>query len=286
MKTLQARIVSGLALVALTAAPAFAADSAKSVASQKSLLSEMLSRTSVKLSGEAYGPTLSDAGSRQLDAAGKKREENLSIYHSHYVEYAVGEAKAFKVFVNPRFFATPLFGGSYVADDLRIGVKNGSIYKRGNFNLYTKLDAKIPTTDASIDQGRLISPGITAIAAVDVPKTRLTLESWLMSRMNTYTTNNATDDKGALGFGFAQNVSYRLSPSLATSLYVEYYGASKMADVGAMSVGEEGLYAKTYLSWDVSSKVNLSPYLQFYPDASAGMLKTANAGFEFAATLF
>jgi hypothetical protein len=256
---------------------------AKSTQEEKSLLSDVLSKTTMSWGGEFYGPAISDMNSRQMNGLGKDGGA-ITLYNSVSLGYKLGDSGT-QVFINPRFFLEPVEGGKYVGDDLRIGVKNGSMVKSGNWNLYGKLDAKIPTTNASIDKGRLLSPGPTFLATFSVPKSRLSLDLWAYGRANIYTTGNA-DKNSLLSVGLAPAATYRLTPALAAVLYTEYNGVSMGSDAFDFATAEEDFFVKTMASWDINSKVNVSPYVRFYPNATAGAMDTAALGFEASATVF
>jgi len=289
-------ILATVAMLALTSASVLAADAAapvtKSVTTQQSVLSEMLSRTSIKWGGEIFGPAFSDVSGYQTDVNGAHNGNGtptpnvMAMYHSTYIEYAVGAEKAYKVFVNPRFFASPFHEANYTGDNLRIGIKNAGIYKKGGFNLYAKLDTKLPTTDSAVKKELLTAPGWLLIGSYDFPKSKFSQEVWSFGRFSIYGPGAGTSEKGLSNIGFASNTIYHLSPAVSVSQYVEYSADSNVGTPFTYASTDDEFYSKTYLNWDVSSKVTLEPYVRWYPISKAGMFKTAAIGMEFAATLY
>ncbi|HTL11185.1 MAG TPA: hypothetical protein VL588_01775, partial [Bdellovibrionota bacterium] len=265
MKT-KKTILATLATLALTSAPVLAADAAapaKSVTTQQSVLSEMLSRTSIKWGGEVFGPAFSDVGTYQTDVNGAHNGNGtptpnvLAMYHSAYVEYALGADKAYKLLVNPRFFASPFHEANYTGDNLRIGIKNAGIYKKGGFNLYAKLDTKLPTTDSAVKKELLTAPGWLLIGSYDFPKSKFSQEIWQFGRYNIYGPGAGTSEKALSNIGIASNTIYHLSPSFSMSQYFEISADSNVGTPFTYASTDDEFYSKTYFNWDVSSKVTL-----------------------------
>lgn len=287
-------ILGGLLALSIVLGGTANAQQAKSTVKQQSLMSDILSRTTLGWGGEFYGPGINNLSDRQMSGRGADFGP-IELYNSVSLGYKVDD-KGTSVFVNPRFLLRPSPENTetvYVGDDLRIGVKNGSIFKSGQWNVYGKFDAKLTTTDSASLKGRILGPGLTFLTTYSVPKSRFTLDLWTYGRGYITKSGHGEFYKAADGkmkpnalfaVGFAPVVTYKISPKLAGVLYTEYNATSFGSGAFDFSTGDEDFFTKTMLSWDVSGAINFSPYVRFYP--AARVAETAALGFEASASIF
>ncbi len=144
----------------------------------------------------------------------------------------------------------------------RVGV-SGTAYNRNGLFVWFNLNAELPTSEGAIRDQLITSIGGFQEIVYNVPSTRTDLIFWNWTRVFSYL-------KASSGQSIAGSVQptlrYALTPKFKPVFTVEVPYLLERAAKGGEFVTSAAILRPGF-SWDVSSRINVMPYLMLRPAA-------------------
>jgi|GEM_PF-7119776 len=142
----------------------------------------------------------------------------------------------------------------------RLGV-SGSVYDNGRSSLWANLNAELPTSQGAIQNGLITSVGGFQEFVYNVPGTKFS--GILMNWTRVYAYTNDTAGQTVAG-SVMPTLRYNLAPSFKPFLTIETpYTLARAANGGTLSA--DYTMVRPGFSWDVTSRINVMPYLVIWP---------------------
>jgi hypothetical protein len=271
-----------LAKATTTATPAPAAAGATS-AEVKTVEPTLIDKIVLKYDGSIYGPSIGKFNSTQPDEYGKDGDpvslESIVTAGYRVTKDVVISAKYASLMALTREKGDrneELYGPTYVMNDPWLQVQHNSLINSGPANVY--LDGRVyaPLSSSSQLAKRVLSVRTTQIVDYEFPASRFTLEWASYIRSYFYSPDGKGNDwKLYMG----PNLQYKISPTLTATLLYEAVATHKFgADPGLDAAGTD---LEPGISWDITPKINFSPYLNFYPGGKFISSDTIGVGANF-----
>jgi hypothetical protein len=162
--------------------------------------------------------------------------------------------------VNEVFY---MYGKGHVFVDPYLKIANAHLIKNGNFNYSADFRTYLPVSRGSHNTDRLTRFRSFSTANYDIPNTKFSLQSFNDINYYVYGNSAAADAKDFLVI-VQPTINYQ--PLTQLGFYVGYEldaKHTKNKDTFDLTAAGTWLYAGT--SWDVTPKMNFSPYLAFRP---------------------
>jgi hypothetical protein len=152
----------------------------------------------------------------------------------------------------------------------RVGV-SGTAYERNGLLVWLNLNAELPTSEGAIRDGLITSIGGFQEIVYTVPSTKLDLIYWNWTRFYSYQNGAAGQ---TIAGGVQPTVRYALSKTFKPVFTVEVPYQLNRPSKGGEFVTDAAILRPGF-SWDVSSRINLMPYLMIRPAAQVTADSTA-----------
>jgi hypothetical protein len=152
-----------------------------------------------------------------------------------------------------------------------VRISHNSLVHQGNFNLYSDFQIHPGVSALSRQNDVLFGLQSVQVATYALENSRITLGTYASSRFNGY---------GKKGYGnnwefyLGPNVSYQLLPELTFTLLYEMRGSHSVGR-RLMSFNNEGTDLEPGLSWDVTPRLNVNPYLTIQTGGKVNLSSTA-----------
>jgi hypothetical protein len=242
----------GFALALTLAAPASNAASGTTTAKKDEVIPSWTDNVRLSYSGEFEGPAIGNFTSRKPTARGEQGDP-IDLYNSLSLGYMVGGG--YKVYAQGRAQLNAEGSNTLQGLNPRLGISKGDIIKIGDFSVFANL-----TNQFSVFSGDYwLAPG--SVTVTSLPLGRFTL--------GTTTDLRAFFFRGPVGTGktdlamyLSPYVNYKLSPTFTASLWYEMAAVHKGGQ--GLTLDDDGTALSLGLSWDLSEKFNLTPYLRMY----------------------
>jgi len=140
------------------------------------------------------------------------------------------------------------------------------VHLDNGLNVYADIRAYIPATSSKVSNGAV---RLTQNTSYDVPTTRLSLGLYTFERGNMLTDVGAAGNMENFDLDVSPYASYQLTPSLAITLWTDVVQATYSV-VGSDDLAQgwsnaTPIDAQLGIGWDITPKVNLNPYVSFFP---------------------
>lgn len=255
--------------------------------------------------GDYSGSSLSSFDVASRPSAEGALDNPVKLYNSFTLGYQVRPSMT--AYAQPRFNWE--YGVGVSALDPRIGVKNSSFLKSGNFNMYANLTIELPFRTSTRDAGKLLAPGSFQVTTYSFPDSRFTIGAESGFRIHVFSKPTYTSPDGSeellptpqdtvIGSGVANAsgvdtwiyigpfVSYQVTPWLSASMRWELE-AERYRGNGFFVYESVGSNLKTFLNWSGIDGLALSPYIKVSPTSDSGVTADNSAiGMEISGTFF
>jgi hypothetical protein len=262
-----------LALATTLISGAALADSGTSTATATAVAPSVMSKITASYVGLYHGPGIKDPiSSMQPDENGELSGQMLES--SIIGGYKLTNTITAGAYVN---FTSEVGKGTYL-NDPALNIANSKMIDMGNFSMASHFRAYLPVTQASRDANQITQLRNLNILNYDVPKTKLSLGLITSERLYIYSSN--TDGQRVARLYAGPMVNYQLTPTIAVGVLGEVESTYKRG-ADFFSVADGAFDVEPNISWDVTPKINVNPYLNLYPtkfsadSSSVGILLSA-----------
>jgi hypothetical protein len=161
--------------------------------------------------------------------------------------------------------STPLESKVASLGDAAVSLKNDSLFQRGAFNISSEELVYAPTSDSSRTASEVVAVRGVLTLNYNVPHSRVSIGSYSFAHGASYSNASqaATAGSDEVFVYQAPYANYKLARNSALSLWVDLIQMHKK--IHERGVSFDNMAVKPGYSWDVNSKVNLNPYVSFYP---------------------
>jgi len=243
---------AGFALALTLVTPASDAASGTTTAKKDEVVPSWTDKIRLSYYGEFEGPAIGAFTSRKPTARGEQGDP-IDLYNSVSLGYMVGDG--YKLYAQGRAQINAEGGNTLQGVNPRIGISKGDLIKIGDFSVFANL-----TNQFSVFSGDYwLAPGSFQITSL--PLGRFTLGTYSDMRAFFYRGPVGTG-KNDLALYLAPYVNYKLTPTLAASAWYEMAAVHKGGQ--GLTFDDDGTNLSLGMSWDLSEKFNLTPYLRMY----------------------
>jgi hypothetical protein len=278
--SLSGALTSAVALADTSATVATPSANSSVASTSESSLKKVLSRMKLIYAGQYAGPGLGRmTDPLQPDDYGRTKEAD-SINQQFFDHVIVTSYK-----VNDSGLSVGMgiggtnysYGKGFIYNDPSLRISHSSLFKNGNFTFSGDLRSYLPVSKGAHDANRINRLRSVSTANYDIPNSKFSF--YTLHDVNYYI-------YGSTGSAKAKDFAVMIQPTLnyqALSNFGAYIGYELDAIHTKNLVATDWLNDGTYLylgaSWDVTSKLNLSPYLSLRPGGAINMDSTQLAGY-------
>jgi len=152
----------------------------------------------------------------------------------------------------------------------RVGV-SGTAYNKNGLFVWLNMNAEIPTSEGAVRDGLITSVGGFQEIVYNLPNTKTDLVFWNWTRFYAY--QNSLYGQTIAG-GVQPTVRYALTPTFKPLVTLEVpYQLNRPANGGEFITSSAII--RPGFSWDVTSRINVMPYLMIRPAAPVTADSTA-----------
>lgn len=207
-----------------------------------------------------YGPSVGEPSSYQATPTGE-RDENRPLLVKNYLSAGYRLSDYVSASATGYWAWRPVLGQQVFMRDPYVRIGHSSLINSGNFNLYADARLHFPITAGSREMDMLAGLQTFQMATYQLGASRWTLGLYGSARFNVYGVQGIGNPDLELYIG--PNVNYQVSRNLALTLLYEmgtthYYGDDPM------NFYSEGSDLEPGLSWDITPRINVNPYLTIY----------------------
>ncbi|HAR42337.1 MAG TPA: hypothetical protein DCS07_06850 [Bdellovibrionales bacterium] len=215
----------------------------------------------VNYSSIFYGPALKggDIGYVPHPDGGSDFEKPIQM--KHFLGLGMDINRDLSVAAVTYFLWQPLNQERWATYDPYLKMSHERIVQMGNFKLYADLRFHVPVSESSREahlQGGLQS---VQVATYDAPDSRWTFNLYGSARTNFFGKKGYGSD---LELYLGPNVVYQLAPTVGLTLLYEMSGSHRYGDKPGI-LRNDGTDLEPGVTWDVTPRLNVNPYLNFYP---------------------
>lgn len=263
--------ITTLALVTTLVAGAAQAATSSSTAKSSAVAPRLLDRVSMSLTNVLYGPSVKEplAAHQRDKADGSQKGDAVYIENVLGTSYKLTDKVAVGATVVYNF--TPVGIDSSGNNELAaayLKASNKSLISRGAYNLSGEARLYAPVSNTLIDSGYRTSVRLIQSQSLALGKSPFSLS---LTTFEQAYLQAPSDGKKMLRFYVSPAVEAQLNKSLTAQLYYEADYSSKK---GALSKITSDYLLSSGVSWDVTSRINLNPYLSVRPNDDFGLNTT------------
>ncbi|MGZ3697719.1 MAG: hypothetical protein ACXWP5_06355 [Bdellovibrionota bacterium] len=180
-----------------------------------------------------------------------------------------------------KFFITPVMGQWFSMDDS--GVKafaNNVTPGVKDLTVYTNVIVQAPTSAGSQARGMVLAVKTTPYVRYNLPWSHFTLGAWTEAKAYFGVSTDKT-----LKLYAAPYIQYNILKNLALGVEYEVEGHHNVGDAGFASMKLYSSDVSPYISWFITKKFMISPYLQIYTTNAAVTADRMAVGALFSATI-
>ena len=142
----------------------------------------------------------------------------------------------------------------------RVGL-SGSVYDNGRTSLWANLNAELPTNETAIREGLITSLGGFQEFVFNIPSSKFS--GILMNSTRIYAYSNERSGQSLAG-SVMPTLRYNLATTFKPFITVETpYSLARGANGGALTSSLTMI--RPGFSWDINKRINVMPYLIFWP---------------------
>jgi hypothetical protein len=217
-----------------------------------------------------FGPSVTQPSDYQPTATGTP-DPNRPVLTKNFLTLGYNVSDQVQVSASGSFTFVPTLGQEFIMKDPYLRIAHNSLISTDNFNLYGDFRVHMPVTFESRNADMLAGFQVFNIAWYQFPGSRLAAGLFTSARLNVY---------GGLGEGddvelyVGPNLYYQLASNVALTLLFES-GTSHKYSTPAFQFATDGTDIEPGVSWDITPKLNVAPYLTILTDGGVSLKKTS-----------
>jgi hypothetical protein len=270
--------ITSLALVAAsaqaatnTATTTTAPAAGQSATTVKTAAPSLANQLAVTYANYFYGPSITKpTSSGRPDASEGLESSHAPLLMKNYLSAEYKISDSLKVGPIAYWKLNPVRGGKFVIGDPYVKGTASKAFSRGSFNVAADLRLIAPVSDESRAAQKRAGIASKQITSYGVPNSRLTLGVISYLGYNAY--GPAAPKQDDLEAYVLPNVAYQMLPNLAAEVGYELDGA-RTRNGDFKSLGTE---LDIGASWDITSNINLAPYVALFPTSGNFGAKTSS----------
>lgn len=229
----------------------------------------LLSRFAMSYYGIFYGPAIEGTSKYQPTQQGINNTDAPILLKNYlFLGYSIDDNLAFGVTGLFDYVPVKVNEQGISWRDPYLRLVNVHLLQSGNFNLLGDLRYHIPVSKGtkpgqvlSRDQDLLGGVETFQVATYQFDNSPFSIGTYASARVNLYGSQGFGND---MEFYLGPNVTYQVTPSLAFVLLYEANAAHVYKDK-SFSFVNEGTDLEPGISWNITPRLNVNPYLNLYP---------------------
>ena len=208
--------------------------------------------------GILYGPSVGDPTSFQPTPQGKR--SNIPVYVRNYGTFGYALDNFFALSATAYWIYVPVRGQQLIMRDPYLRLAMNDIISNESWNYYADVRFHAPVSEVSRDADLVAGLQTFHVLTYTVPNSRFTVGTYGSARMNLFgSRGNGNDLEVYLG----PNAAYKITPTVSATMLYEM-SLSHGYGNEAFIFTNDGTDLQPGISWDITPKLNVNPYLNIY----------------------